>query len=179
MVPVFLAVSASAQLHGVLHLGGELVGAADVGHADVVVVHALDVADEVGLEELHEEADLGLGAAQIVFEREGVEGDPGKVDARGGFDDVLDGLGALLMAEEALEGALAGPAAVAVHDDGDVLRKAREVEGVVDRALLGRELVRPVGALIGAAGRGVCARAARCDDDSTMRGGNAMKRWRG
>jgi hypothetical protein len=59
------------------------------------------------------------------------------------------------MAEEALEGALAGPAAVTVHDDGDVLREAREVEGVVDRALFGRELVRPVGALIGAAGGGV------------------------
>jgi len=59
------------------------------------------------------------------------------------------------VAEEALEGALAGPAAVAVHDDGDVLRETGEVEGVVDRALLGRELVRPVGALIGAAGRGL------------------------
>ncbi len=108
-------------LHGVLDFVREVVGAADVGHADVVVVHALDVADEVALEELHEEADLGLGAAQVVFEREGVEGEPGKIDAGGGLDDVLDGLGALLVAEEALEGAFAGPAAIAVHDDGDVL----------------------------------------------------------
>ena len=112
-------------------------GAADVGHADVVVVHALDVGDEVALEELHEEVDFGLGAAQIVFEREGVEGEPGQVDARGGLDDELDGLGALLVAEEALEGALAGPAAVAVHDDGDVLGDARGVELAVDGALLG------------------------------------------
>jgi hypothetical protein len=58
------------------------------------------------------------------------------------------------MAEEALEGALAGPAAVAVHDDGDVLREAREVEGVVDRALLGRELMHFIGALVGAVCRG-------------------------
>ena len=108
-------------LHGVLHFAGEVVDAADVGHADVVVVHALDVADEVGPEELHEEVDLGLGAAQIVLEREGVEGEPGKIDAGGGLDDELDGLGTLLVAEEALEGALSGPAAVAVHDDGDVL----------------------------------------------------------
>ena len=107
-------------------------GAADVGHADVVVVHPLDVADEVALEELHEEAHLGLGAAQIVLEREGVEGEPGKVDARGGFDDVLDGFGAFLMAEETLEGALAGPAAVAVHDDGDVLGNFCGVELPVD-----------------------------------------------
>ena len=55
-------------LHGVLHLGGQLAGAADVVHADVVVVHALDVADEVALEQLHKEADLGLGAAQVCFQ---------------------------------------------------------------------------------------------------------------
>ena len=122
MVPVFLAVDSHGPLHGFLDFLGEIVDAADVGHADVVVVHALDVADEVALEELHEEADLGLGAAQVVFEREGVEGEEGKIDAGGGFDDVLDGLGTLLVTEEALEGALAGPAAVAVHDDGDVLR---------------------------------------------------------
>ena len=120
-------------------------GAADVGHADVVVVHALDVADEVGLEQLHEEADLGLGAAEIVFEREGVEGEPGKVDAGGGLDDVLDGFGALLVAEEALEGALAGPAAVAVHDDGDVLGDARGIELPIDGLLFGGELVKPGG----------------------------------
>ncbi len=108
-------------LHGVLHLLREVVGAADVGHADVVVVHALDVADEVALEELHEEADLGFGAAQVVFEREGVEREPGQVDAGGRFNDVLDGLGALLVAEKALECTFAGPAAIAVHDDGDVL----------------------------------------------------------
>ena len=119
-------------LHGVLDFLREVVGAADVGHADVVVVHPLDVADEVALEELHEEADLGLGAAQVVFEREGVEGEPGKIDARGGFDDVLNGFGAFLMAEEALEGAFAGPAAIAVHDDGDVLGNFCGVELPVD-----------------------------------------------
>ncbi len=115
-------------LHGVLDLLREVVGAADVGHADVVVVHALDVADEVAFEELHKEADLGLGTAKVVFERESVEGEPGEVDAGGGFDDVLDGLSSFLMAQETLEGALAGPAAVAVHDDGDVLGNLFGVE---------------------------------------------------
>ena len=89
-----------------------------------------------------------LGAAQIVFKREGVQREPGQVDARGGFDDVLNGFGALLVAEESLERALARPAAVAVHNDGDVLRKARGVEAVVDGALVGGELVGPVGALV-------------------------------
>ena len=132
-------------LHGVLHLLGKIVGAADVGHADVVVVHALDVADEVALEELHEEADLCLGAAQIVFERKGVEGEPGKVDAGGGLDDKLNGFGALLVAEETLEGALAGPTAVAVHDDGDVLGNLGRIELLVKDLLLGRELVDAAG----------------------------------
>ncbi len=153
MVPVFLAVDSHGPLHGVLDLLREVVGAADVGHADVVVVHALDVADEVALEELHEEADLGLGAAQIVFEREGVEGEPGEIDAGGGLDDVLDGLGALLVAEEALEGALAGPAAVAVHDDGDVLWDLCGVELPVDAQFFGSKFVAAIGDAAGCCGR--------------------------
>jgi hypothetical protein len=55
-------------VHGVLHLGGEFVGAADVGHADVVGVHALDVGDEVGLEELHQKGDFRFRPAQVVFQ---------------------------------------------------------------------------------------------------------------
>ena len=141
-------------LHGVLDFLGKLAGAADVGHANVVVVHPLDVTDEVVAQQLHEEADFILGAAQVVLERESVEGDPGKVDAGGGLDDELNALGTLLVAEEALEGALAGPAAIAVHDDGDMLRHGRGIKRVVDGALFGREFVGPIGAMIDAAGRG-------------------------
>ena len=159
-------------LHGVLDFLGEVVGAADVGHADVVVVHALDVAGEVALEELHEEADLGLGAAQVVFEREGVEGEEGKIDAGGGLDDVLDGFGALLVAEEALEGAFAGPAAIAVHDDGDVLGDSGWVELLVDRLLFGREFVDTTVARWGMLMR---AKRPRIVDASTPKMGCAMK----
>ena len=128
-------------LHGVLHFAGQLVDAADVFHADVVVVHALDVADEVAPQQLHQEVDLGLGAAQVVLEREGVEGDEGQVDARGGLDDELDAFGALLVAEEALQRALASPAAVAVHDDGDVLGNLVGVKLRVKCGLFRREFV--------------------------------------
>ena len=154
MVPVFLRGLLGGPLHGVLNFLGKFVSTTDVGHADVVVVHPLDVGDEVATQQLHEEVDFAFGAAQVVFEREGVEGDPGKVDTRGGLDDKLNALSALLMAEEALEGAFAGPAAVAVHDDGDVLGHARGIERVVDGALFGRKFVGPVGAMIDAAGRG-------------------------
>jgi hypothetical protein len=122
----------AGPLHGVLNLLREVVRAADVGHADVVVVHALDVADEVAFEELHEEADLGFGAAEVVFKRESVEGEPREVDAGGGFYDILDRLGSLLMAKEAFEGTFAGPAAVAVHNDGDVLRDLRGIELTIE-----------------------------------------------
>jgi hypothetical protein len=39
-------------------------------------------------------------------------------------DDGFDGAGPLLMAAHALEAAADGPAAVAVHDDGDVARES-------------------------------------------------------
>ena len=127
--------------HLVLDVGGEVVGAADVADADVVVHHALQVALEVALEQAHEEADLGAGAAQIVFKREGVEREPGQADAGGGLRDQLHALGALLVAEEALERALAGPAAVAVHDDGDVLGQPLGLQRRVDGALLSSQFM--------------------------------------
>ena len=128
-------------LHGFLDFGGEFGGATDVGHADVVGVHALDVADEVALEELHEEGDFGLGPTQVILDGEGVEGDPRKVDAGGGFYDELNGLGTFLVAKEALEGPFSGPAAIAVHDDGDVLGNSVGVKLAIDELLLGGELM--------------------------------------
>ncbi len=107
--------------HLFLNLGGQLVGAADVLHADVVVHHALEVGLKISLEQAHEEVDLGAGAAEVVFQREGVEGEPGKADTRGGFGNQLHAVGALLVAEEALERAVACPTAIAVHDDSDML----------------------------------------------------------
>jgi len=139
---------ACGGLHGPLHCFldflREVVGTADVGHADVVVVHALDVADEVVFEELHEEADLGFGAAEIVLKGEGVEGKEGKIDAGGGFDYELNRLRSLLMSKEALESPLAGPATVAVHDDGDVLGKTGGVELAVKAKLVRGEFVAPI-----------------------------------
>ena len=49
------------------------------------------------------------------------------------------------MAEEALEGAFAGPATVAVHDDGDVVGDARGVELRVDLLLFRGELMEATG----------------------------------
>ena len=127
-------------LHYLLHVFRQFVDAADEGQADVVAQHGFYFGGEVGLEEAHEEADFGAGAAQIVFEGKGVEGEIGKADAGGGFGDSADGFSAALMAEEALEAALVGPAAIAVHDDGDVARHAIGVQPAVDCQFFGRKL---------------------------------------
>ena len=73
--------------HLVLHLGRQFVGAADVLHAHIVVHHALHVALQVGLEQAHEEVDLGAGAAQAVLKGKGVEREPGQADAGGCFSN--------------------------------------------------------------------------------------------
>ena len=105
-------------------LGGEAFAATDLDELDVVVdeesalrAHVLDV-------EVHEEADF-FGGAVPVFRGEGVERELLDVEAGRFFDDGADGFGAGAVACEAWETAGAGPAAVAVHDDGDVARGRR------------------------------------------------------
>jgi hypothetical protein len=65
---------------------------------------------------------------------------------------VLYGLRTLLMAEETLERALAGPAAVAVHDDGNMLRDTVGLKRIVDCAFFARQFVDTIGTLVDAAG---------------------------
>ena len=59
------------------------------------------------------------------------------------LDDELDALGTLLVAEETLEHTFAGPAAVAVHNDSDMLRHAVRIELPIDGLLIGREFLNP------------------------------------
>jgi hypothetical protein len=49
----------------------------------------------------------------------------------------MNRLSALLVAEEALEAALACPASVSIHDDGNVLRQASGIQLAVDSLLFG------------------------------------------
>ena len=141
VVPVLRACSVGSPGHLVLHFAGQLVGAPDVADADVVVHHALHVVLEVGLQQAHQEIDLGARTAKVVFQRERVERQPGQADARSGFGNELDALGSLLMAEKALERTMSGPAAVAVHDDGHVLGQALGFQRRIDGALFGCELM--------------------------------------
>ena len=64
-------------LHGVLDFLGKLVGATDVGHADIVIVHPLNVSNEVVAQQFHQEVDFVFRTTKVVLERKGVERDPG------------------------------------------------------------------------------------------------------
>ena len=68
-----------------------------------------------------------MGAAPI-FEREGVESEARKLQAGAGFDDLAGGFHSGAVSGDAREMAALGPAAVAVHDDGEVLGEALEVK---------------------------------------------------
>ena len=98
--------------------------APNVFHAHIVVHHVQEIGFKIGFEQAHEEINLGAGTAQIVFERKGVQREPGQTDARCGLSDQLNALGPLLVALEPLEQPVAGPAAIAIHDDGHVLGQA-------------------------------------------------------
>ena len=65
-----------------------------------------------------------------------------KIDAGGGLDDELNGLCALLVAKEAFEGALTCPAAVAVHDDRNVLGDLGWIKLAIEAQLLGKRSIR-------------------------------------
>ena len=123
-------------LHLVLHFARQFVHAADVADAHIVVHHALHVALEIALQQPHQEVDFGPRTTQIVLERKGVERQPRKPDARSRLRHQLHALRALLMAQKALQRSVTSPAAVAVHDDGDVLGQTLRLERVIDRALL-------------------------------------------
>ena len=50
--------------------------------ANIVPLHPLDVAFQIGLQQAHQEADFGPRPSQVVFERERVECQPRQADAR-------------------------------------------------------------------------------------------------
>jgi hypothetical protein len=104
----------------------ELARAADDDETDIIFVDRRKLALEVFAQKVHQEIDFGLRAAPIL-EREGVEREARKVKARAGFDDFTGGLHSGAVPGDARQVARLSPTAVAVHDDGDMLRKVLEV----------------------------------------------------
>jgi hypothetical protein len=105
----------------------EFVGAAEEAHADIISLKQRHLLADIFAQELHEEFDFGFGAAPI-FDRESVKGERFDVQTRGGFDGHAGGLRASAVSRDTGKMAFLSPAAVAVHDDRDVARKAGEIE---------------------------------------------------
>src|SRR5690606_30186098 len=63
-----------------------------------------------------------IGWARPVLRREAVERQVGNAELDGCAHSAPHGLDAIAMADSARQAMLAGPAPIAVHDDGDVLR---------------------------------------------------------
>ena len=95
--------------------------------ADIIFVDGGQFAFQVFAQQAHQKIDFGLRAAPV-FQREGVEGEARELQACAGFDDFAGGFHSGAMAGDARQMALLRPAAVAVHDDGDVLRQMFQVE---------------------------------------------------
>ncbi len=87
----------------------------------------LQLGAQVALEQHHQRADLG-GGPLPVLDREGVERQHADAEPGGGLDGVAHRLDAGAMPFDARQVPLRGPAAVAVHDDGDVRGQPVEVD---------------------------------------------------
>ncbi len=107
---------------------GQRVGAADGEQADAVLDQVVQFALQEIVEEAHQAGNL-LGGAFPVFDREGVQGDVADADRPRGVHDGADGFHAAAMAFQARQSTLFRPPAVAVHDDGHVLRNFGQGQG--------------------------------------------------
>jgi hypothetical protein len=124
-----------------LHARVEPLDAADGHEADVVVHQRGQLFPQVLLEQHHQRGHF-VAWPLPVLDGEGVEGDGAELEARRGLDDLAHRGDAGAVALDARQVARAGPAAVAVHDHGDVPRQPLQVdffeEGLFDRAGIGK-----------------------------------------
>ena len=140
----------SAQLFE--HVRRQRIGPADHLEADVVAQQRRQLEPQVALEQHHQRAHFRRRPLPVL-DRKRVEREHLEPEARGGLDDVADGVDAGAMAFDARQVALPGPAAVAVHDDGDVPRQAVHLD-LARQGLFGPARGNPLQQLIEA--HGVC-----------------------
>jgi hypothetical protein len=105
-------------------------------HADIVFLEQRHFFAEVFAKELHEEFDFCLWAAPVV-DGKSVKGESFDVQARAGFDGHAGGLRTGAVSGDAGEMTLLGPAAVAIHDDGDMTGEAGKIESLQETGFLG------------------------------------------
>ena len=114
---------------------GEPLALADDPDPDIGSVQVGEVVAHETLEEAHQVGDL-LGGPAPVLGGEAVQGEIADADLAGGTDGAPDGLDAAPVSLDPRQAAPRRPAAVAVHDDGDM---GREPRSRIGGAGLGRE----------------------------------------
>ena len=110
------------------HLGGQPLAPADDREADVLVEDLLPLVEQILLQQRHEEVELGLGPLPVLG-AEAVKRELPDAEPAAFLGDGIDRLGAARVALDARLARALRPAAVAVHDDGDVARQRRRDRG--------------------------------------------------
>jgi hypothetical protein len=122
-----------------LHARIESVHAPDRDEADVVLHQRLQLFAEVLLEQHHQRGHFIAGPLPVLDGKR-IERHHAELEPRRGLHDLAHGGDAGAMSFDARQAPRPRPAPVAVHDDGDVAREAREVDlldhGLLDRARL-------------------------------------------
>ena len=101
------------------HVARQFVGPADDVEPDVVAEQHVQFRTQIALQQQHQRPDFG-GRPLPVLHRERVQRQDLEAEAGRRLDGVADGVDARPMTFDARQMPLRGPAAVAVHDDGDV-----------------------------------------------------------
>ena len=101
--------------------GLESLALADHPHAHTVAVQFGQVVADEAAQQPEQVADL-FGRPRPVFRAEGENRQIGDAEFAGAANDLAQRLDAAPMALAARQSARGGPAAVAIHDDGDVAR---------------------------------------------------------
>ena len=102
-------------------VGFEALALADDAHAHIALVQLGKIVADEAAQQPHQLADFG-GRPRPVLRAEGEDGDELDADLAGGANRAAHGFDAAAMALAARQTARRGPAAIAVHDDGDVTR---------------------------------------------------------
>src|SRR5207244_1210664 len=118
------------------HLVGQARPPADGREADVLLHDLGPLVAEVLAEQRHQEVELRLWPLQF-FDAEAVERELADAEPAALLDGRANALDAAAVALDARQAALPGPAAVAVHDNGDVPRQPLRGEAGRGEALQG------------------------------------------
>jgi hypothetical protein len=110
--------------------------ATEEAHTDAIFLYQRHLFAEIFAQELHQKVNFGFGAAPVFYGK-GVESKGFNFEARTGFDSGASRLRADAVAGDARQMTLLRPAAVAVHDYGDMAWQARKIELFEEICFLG------------------------------------------